>query len=169
MIAIGVIVALFPCQMTLDDRPHLSHIGCIGIILEMPKQLVHIIEVHVIMVHLIIALRITTDITIRIHLCAPFFLGTRHIHLRVLRRMRNRRFYIGHLTLGIGIEMAQLTLIPPQYIPHIGSTPSGQRHTPSYTAMQPCLSVPVAICSKTKSASQCINIRIRRFKRHPTL
>ena len=160
MIAIGVVVAFLPCQMTLDNRPHLSHIDCIGIILEMPKQLVHIIEVHVVMVHLIIALRITTDITIRIHLGAPFLLGTRHIHLRVLRRMRNRRFYIGHLTLGIGIEMAQLTLIPPQHITHIGSTPTGQRHTPAYTAMQPGLSVPIAIGSKGQGTSQCINIRI---------
>ena len=126
----------------------------------MPEQLIHIVEVHVVMVHLIITLRITTDIAIRIHLGAPFLLSTRHIHLGILRGMRNSGFYIGHLTLGIGIEMAQLTLIPSQYITHIGSTPTGQRHAPAYTAMQPGLSVPIAIGSKGQGTSQCINIRV---------
>ena len=105
MVTIRIIVPLLPCQMRLDDRPHLAHISRIGIILEMPKQFIDIIQIHIVVMHLIVTLRITANIPIGIHLRTPFLLGTCQIHLGVLRRMGNYRFYVRHLTLGIGIEM----------------------------------------------------------------
>ena len=84
MITVRIIVSFLPNQMQFDDRPHLAHIGRISIILEMPEQLIDIIQVHVIMMHLVIPFRITTDIAIRIHLRTPFLFRTGQIHLRIL-------------------------------------------------------------------------------------
>ena len=116
MVAIRIIVPFLPCQMQLDDRPHLSHIDRIGIILEMPEQLINIIQVHIIVMHLVVTFRITADISIGIHLCTPFFLGTRQIHHGILRRMGYHWFNIRHLTLGVGIEMRNSPFMPAQYI-----------------------------------------------------
>ena len=79
MVAIGIVVAFFPCQMRLEYRPHLTHISGIGIVLEVPQQLVDVVQVHIVMVHLIITLWISTDVTIAVHLRAPTLLGTRHV------------------------------------------------------------------------------------------
>ena len=126
----------------------------------MPEQLVDVVQVHVVMVHLVVALGITTDIAIGVHLCAPAFLGSCQIHLRILRGMMDGRFNTRHLTFGIGIEMTALTVVPPQHIAHIGSTPASQRHAPTDAAMKPRRSVPVAISSKNQRTTQCIDIRI---------
>ena len=112
MVAVGVVVAFLPCKMCLDDRPHLPHIGRVGIIAEMPEKLVHIVEVHVIMVHLIVALGIAADVTIAVHLCTPLLLSPSEIHLRVVVGMRQHRLHIRHLTLGIGIEMSARPILP---------------------------------------------------------
>ena len=79
MIAIGIVVAFLPCQMRLEYRPHLSHISGIGIVLEVPQQLVDIVQVHIVMVHLIITFRVSADVAIAVHLRAPTLLGTRHV------------------------------------------------------------------------------------------
>ena len=160
MVAIRVIVTFLPSQMTLDDGPHLAHIGCVSIILEMPKQFIDIIQVHIVVMHLVVSLRIATDITIRIHLRAPFFLGSGKIERRVLRGMRNRGFHIRYLTLGIGIEMTHGPVIPSQHISQIACAPTCQRHPPSHTTMQPRLPVPVAIGGQRQSTAKGINIRV---------
>ena len=36
VVAVGVVVALLPCQVALDDGPHLAHIVLVGIVLEVP-------------------------------------------------------------------------------------------------------------------------------------
>ena len=148
MVAVRVVVALFPGQMRLDDRPHLAHIDGISIILEVPQQFVDIVEVHVVVVHLVIAFRITADVAIRVHLCAPLLRSPGKVECGVLRGMGYRRLYIGHLALGVCIEVRDGTIVPTEYIAQIACPPSCQRHAPSNTAMQPCLSVPVAIGSQ---------------------
>ena len=80
VVAVGVEVALFPCQMTFQDWPHLLHVLCVGIVLEMPKQLVDVVEVHVVVVHLVVSVGISADISRGVHLRSPFLLCTCHVH-----------------------------------------------------------------------------------------
>ena len=124
MVAVGVEVTFLPDQMTLDDGPHPAHVGRVGIILEVPEQLVHIVQVHVVVVHLVVALRITADVAVAVHLRAPLLLSPGHVHLRVLRRMGNRGGHIGHLTLRVGIEVAHGTVVPSQHVACVGRTPA---------------------------------------------
>ena len=84
MVTIRVVVTFLPCQMRLDDRPHLLHVSRIGIILEVPEQLVDIVQVHVVVVHLVIALGIAADIAVRVHLRPPLLLRPSKIHRRIL-------------------------------------------------------------------------------------
>ena len=103
--------------------------------------------------HLIVALGVATDVAVGVHLRAPPLLGPGEVQRGVLRGVRNGGRDIGHLTLGIGIEVGALTVVPPQHIAHIGRAPTGQRHTPAHTAVEPRLTVPVAIGSKSQGAA----------------
>ena len=76
------------------------------------------------MVHLVDTLRIAADVAVAVHLRAPFLLGTCHVHLAVHRGMRNAGRNAVHLTLGIGGEMADSTVIPAKYIAHVCRTPA---------------------------------------------
>ena len=156
-IIIGIIVALLPFQMTGDDRPHLPHIGCIGVIFEMPHQFIDVVQVHIVVMHLVVTVRITADIAVAIHLRSPFFLSPCHIQRGILRRMRNRWRHICHLTSSIGVEMTFGTVPPSQHICQIASTPSSQRRPPAYRTMKPRHSVPSTV-------SCCYNGRAQRIK-----
>ena len=161
MVAVGIVVAFFPSQMALDQWPHLAHVHCVGIILEVPQQLVHIVQVHVVVVHLVITMRVAADISVRVHLCAPPFLCPSHVHLNVLRRMRNRWRNARHLTFRISVEMQAGTLMPPQHITGISRSPASQRHAPANGSMQERLSVPDTIGCGHQRAVQCIDKSIR--------
>ena len=50
----------------------------------MPEQLIDVVQVHVVVVHLVVALRITTDIAITIHLRPPSFLSPCEVEYRIL-------------------------------------------------------------------------------------
>ena len=78
--------------------------------------------------------------------------------------MGNHRFYIRHLTLGIGIEMRNSPIIPTQHISQIACPPSCQGHTPANTAVQPRLSVPVAISCQHQRPTKGIDIRVGGLK-----
>ena len=158
-VVVGIPSILFPGEMTLDDRPHLAHIGCIGIKLEMPEQLVDIHQVHVVMVELLVVLRIAADVAIAVHRSAPFVGATGEIVLLV-HHMRTGHRNIGHLTLGIGIEMNALAVEHTQEIAHIGSTPAWQRHSPAHSAMRPHLPVPGSVCSHNHGSANRIQISI---------
>ena len=145
MVTIRVEIALFPSQMAFQYGPHFLEIHLVGIILKMPQQLVNVVEVHIVVMHLVVTVRIATDIAVRIHLRMPAFLRTCHLLLGILCRMRNVSRHILHLTLGVCIEMGLGTVIPTQHITQIACTPTSQRHTPANTAMQPRFSVPIAI------------------------
>ena len=84
MVTVGIPVTFLPFQMELDVRPHLTEIGGIGIITEMPEQLVEEVEVHVVVVHHVVATRQTTEVAVRIHPRAPFLLGASQQVLGVL-------------------------------------------------------------------------------------
>ena len=146
MVSIGIVVSLLPSQMTGQHRPHLSHIRGICIILEMPQQLIDIVEVHVIVVHLVVTVRVTTDIAIAIHLRSPLLLCSCQLLLGILGRMWKDWGDVTHLTIGIGIEMLHSPLVPSQHITKVTCAPACQRHAPPDTAMQPRLSVPVSVC-----------------------
>ena len=64
MVAVGVVVAFLPRQMASDDWPHTMHIGRIGIVLKVPEQFIDVVEVHVVVVHLVVALWVTADIAV---------------------------------------------------------------------------------------------------------
>ena len=68
----GVEIAFLPCQVAFDDRPHLPHIQGVGMVGEMPKQLIDIVEVHIVVAHLVGLAGEFADIAIAIHLCSPF-------------------------------------------------------------------------------------------------
>ena len=102
--------------MRLEYRPHLPHIDGVGIILEVPQQFVDVVQVHVVMVHLVVALWITTNIAIGIHLRAPSLLSSGQILCRILRGMGNHRLDARHLTLGVGIEMTDSPVVPSEHI-----------------------------------------------------
>ena len=75
--------------------------------------------------------------------------------------MRNGGLHIDHQTLGIGIEMRALTVVPAQYVAHVGSPPAGQGHAPANTAVEPRLTVPVTISRKDQGTCQSIDIGVR--------
>ena len=158
-VVVGIPGVLLPGEMTLDDRPHLAHIGCIGIKLEMPEQLVDIHQVHVVMVELLVVLRIAADVAIAVHRRAPFVGATREIVLLV-HHMRTGHRDVGHLTLGIGVEMNALAVEHTQEIAHIGCTPAWQRHSPAHSAMRPHLPVPGSVCSHDHGSAYRIQISI---------
>ena len=130
----------------------------------MPQQLVNVVQVHVVVVHLVVALWIPTDIAIRIHLCPPLFLGTSQALFFILRRMGILGRNVVDLTLGISVEMADSTLGPTQHIAQIARTPACQRHSPANAAMQPRLAVPVALGSNHQGATQRVDIGIGRIE-----
>ena len=160
VVAIGVVVTFLPHQVALQQGPHLAHIVLVSIILEVPQQLVDIVQVHVVVVHLVVAIGITADIAIGIHLRVPFLLSARHLLGRVLRGMRQRGLDVRHLTIGIGIEVTDGSVLPSQHVAQITCAPTRQRHAPSDTTMQPGQSVPVAISSQHEGTTQRVDIRI---------
>ena len=84
MVTVGIPVTFLPFQMEFDVWPHLTEIGGIGIITEMPEQLVEEVEVHVVMVHHVVATWQTTEVAVRIHARAPFLLSPRQKILGIL-------------------------------------------------------------------------------------
>ena len=126
----------------------------------MPQQFVYVVEVHVVMVHLVVATGITADITVGIHLCAPFLFCSCKVHSGILRRMGYNGFYSGHLTLGIGIEMGTRAVAPSQHVANISGTPTRQRHAPTDAAVQPSLSVPITVGGKDEGSCQRVQIGV---------
>ena len=116
MVVVGVEVALLPCQMFSQHGPHLAHVCRVGVVAEVPQQFVNIVQVHVVMVHLVVALRVSADVTVAIHLCAPFLFGAGQVHLGVVVGVRQSGGHVGHLTLGIGIEVGTGAVVPSQYV-----------------------------------------------------
>ena len=115
-VIVGVEVTLLPCQMACEHGPHFSHEGGVGVILKMPQEFVDEVEVHVVVVHDIRAVRIAADIAVGIHLRAPLFSCPREAFLGVGRRMGDGGFHVGHLAVGIGGEMALCTFGHSEYI-----------------------------------------------------
>ena len=135
MVAVGIEVPFLPGEVRLDDRPHLLHVGRVGIVLEMPEQLIDIVQVHIVVVHLVVTFRITADIAVAVHLGTPLLFGTGEVHLRVLRGVGDCWLDFGHLTLGVSVEMADSALVPSQDVAQITGTPACQRHTPPDAAV----------------------------------
>ena len=160
VVAIRVVVTLLPRQVALQQGPHLAHIVLVGIILEVPQQLIDIVQVHVVVVHLVVAIGITTDVAIGIHLRVPFLLSARHLLGSILRGMWDIGLDVRHLTIGIGIEVTDGSVLPSQHVAQITCAPTRQGHAPSDTAMQPGQSVPVAISSQHEGTTQRVDIRI---------
>ena len=160
VVAIGVKVTLLPGQVTPQHRPHLKEIGAVGIILEVPQQFVDVVQVHVIVVHLVIALGVAADVAVGVHLRAPLFLGSRQVLLLILRRMQVSHRHVRHLALGIGLKMTLGTLRPAQHVAQIAGTPACQRHAPANAAVQPRLTVPVTVGSHDEGTAQGIDIGV---------
>ena len=78
--------------------------------------------------------------------------------------MRNDGLNVSHLTLGVGVKVRSLALMPTEDVAHIGSTPSGQWHTPTDATVQPSLPVPVAVGCKGQCAAQSVDIGVGRME-----
>ncbi len=164
VVAVGVVVALLPGQVRRDDGPHPSHIGRIGIVLEVPQQLVDVVQVHVVVVHLVVALGVAADIAVGVHLRAPLLFSARQVHLRILRGMWNGGRHLRHLALGVGIEVADGSVLPAQHIAQIACAPACQRHAPADAAVEPRLSVPVAVGSQHEGSAEGVDIGVGGIK-----
>ena len=164
VVAIGIEITFLPSEMALQYGPHLHHVSPVAVVLEMPKQLVDIVQVHIIVVHLVIAFRIATDIAVRVHLCAPLFSGTSQVLFLVLCRMNLCGGHLSDLTLGISIKMTPGPVSPAQHVAQITSTPACQRHAPANATVQPGFSIPVAVSSHHQGTTQRINVRIGSVK-----
>ena len=116
-VVVRIEVTFLPCQVSLDHRPHPAHIRRVGIIFEVPEQLIDIVQVHVVVVHLVVAVRVSADIPLRVHLRAPFLQGPCHRLVGILRGVRHGGSHVGHLPLRIGREMAACPLGPSHHIP----------------------------------------------------
>ena len=159
-VIIGIEAALFPCQVTCEHRPHLSHEGGVGVILEMPQQFVDEVEVHVVVVHDIRAVRIAADITVGIHLRAPLFHCPRQAFLGVGRRAGDGRLHVCHLTGGIGGEMAFCAFRHSEDIAEISCSPAIELHTPYHSAVQPRLTIPRPVACCHQGAAESIYVRV---------
>ena len=159
-VVIRVIVAFLPVEMALQHGPHPAHIDRIGIILEVPQQFVDIVQVHVIVVHDVTTVGIAADIAIGVHLRAPGLGGTSQSLFRILRRMRNHRLHIRHLTVGIGREMRDGTVGHTEHIAEEACPPPIECHAPDDSAMQPHLSIPCTVGSSHQRSTKCVNIGV---------
>ena len=126
----------------------------------MPQKFIDITQVHIVMVHLVILTRIATNITIAIHLSAPFLFRTSKIHCSILSWMRIHSRNIGNLTCCIGIEMRTGTIVPAQCISCISCTPTTKRHSPAYCSVKPYFSTPDTICRYSQCWTKRIKVRI---------
>ena len=71
VVAVGVEVALLPLVVEHDGRPHLPHEAGVRIIAEVGHQLVDEVEVHIVVAHLVGALRQAADVAVGVHRGAP--------------------------------------------------------------------------------------------------
>ena len=71
----------------------------------------------------------------------------------------------GHLTVGVGIEVAASPFVPSQHVGQIAGAPSGQRHSPSHGSVQPRLTVPGAVGSRHYGRPQRVEKGIGRVHR----
>ena len=76
----------------------------------MKQQFVDVVEVHVIVVHDILAVGIADDVAIRVHLSAPRLGLTGQQLLWVRSRVGDDRLNVGYLTVSVGIEMTHGTI-----------------------------------------------------------
>ena len=90
----------------------------------MPQEFVYVAEVHVVVVHLVVALRIAADVAVAVHLGAPFLLGPRHVLFRILGGMRIYGGDTVYLRLGVGVEMRAGAVVPAQEVAAVGSAPT---------------------------------------------
>ena len=142
MVAVGVEIPLFPCKVTFYDIPHASHKNSVRIMAKVRHQLVHVVEVHVVVVHLSVVIGVAANIPVGVHLCAPFFLCPCHVHCSVLCGVGVDGRNIRHLALGVSVEVAFCPVVPSQHVSNVCCPPPSQRHAPAYASVQPCLAIP---------------------------
>ena len=155
-VIIGIIVELLPGKMTSKYRPYTTGIFQITGPVKMPQEFIYITKIHIIMMHLIVTTRITTNISVTVLRCTPLLYGTSQSKGRILCRMWYRIGYLSHLAGSIGIEMRTGTIVPPQSIACISCTPAAKGHTPTNGTMQPDFTIPNTIGSYGKGTTQGI-------------
>ena len=84
------------------------------------------------MVHLIIAVRITADVSVTVLGCTPFLDGTCQMQGGILCRMGEGVGHFGDLTCRVCVEMGPGTVMPSQNIAGIGGSPATEGHSPAY-------------------------------------
>ena len=156
VVAIGVEVSFLPFKMTFQYRPKFPEFSLVGIVGEMPKKSVNIVEIHVIVVHHIGAVGITANITVAVHLRSPTFLGSCHILCTVLTGMGQCGWDILNLTTGVCLEMTVGAVGKSYGISNIAAPPTGQGCTPTDASMLPSLTIPQSVGSRHKYATKGI-------------
>ena len=158
-VIIRIIDSFFPRQVTLDDGPECTSLFQVTAPTQVPKQLVDEDQVHVVMVDLLGVVRISANVTRRKHRITNLLGGTRLVLGGVQDRYRLVGRHIDNLRCGIAEEVTQLAILPTHHVAHIGGTPTGQRDSPTNSAVLPnALSlVPDAVGSSRKDILQRID------------
>ena len=167
-VVVGVEITLLPSKMRFQYRPHTAHIVHISRPVEMPQQLIDIAKIHIVVVHELLLIGITGNITVAVHLRSPFLQSPSQIERTVLCRMRNDRFYLGNLRSGITVEVFPCPVVATYGIARISGTPTVQRHTPTNGSVHPHLGggIPNTVGCHTQCRPERIEIGIGRNKLH---
>ena len=159
-VVVGVEVALLPGEMSRQHGPHLPHEDRIGIILEVPEQFVDVVQVHVVVMHLVGAVRVAADIAVGVHLRAPRLDSPRQTLPGVLRGMGDGGFHAGDLTVGVGREMGKGTVGQAQHVAEIAGPPSAEGHSPGDGSVEPHLSVPGPVGSGHQRPAEGVDVGV---------
>ena len=126
----------------------------------MPQQFVDVVEVHVVVAHLVGLAGQFADVSVAVHLRAPFLVGASEVAQRVLRGVRVDGRHVGHHAAGIGVEVRASAVVPPQHVAHVGPSPSRQWRAPSDASVEPCLAVPQSVGSSGEAGAQRVDIGV---------
>ena len=138
----------------------------------MPEQPVDVVDVHVIVVHRVVAVGVTADVPVAVHRCPPSFHGARHVQCGVLLRVWQRWRHVAHLALGVCCEVPVGAVGPSDGISDIASAPSGKRRAPSYASVLPCVAVPQSVGGSHEDGAEDVEDGVGRVEldsRHDAL
>ena len=161
-VAVRIEIPVFPREVPLDGRPCGTQPGRVARPSEMIQHLVDEHQVHIIVMGAFIATGVARYITTAERACAQLLQVSCEVEGGVHHHGCCQRS--GYLRLKIAVEMCTGTVVPSQYICHIGSAPTVQPHPPGDGAVHVGWIFPDGVRRDGQGGTQCVDVWIRRLQ-----